>query len=125
MSAVGRADDGAAERHDSFRAFAIKHLVIARRKQSLEAVKETEHVPTEFRGGEHDATQHRVKTGTIAAARQNANPGLRLHAPSARFKEAFADRPVCRQRPIDRKVAIRARADPRLRRTGSCFRAEQ
>ena len=60
MSAIGRADDSAAKRHDTIGPFAIENDVIARRKQAFKAIAKTDDFPAKFFRGEHNAAQHRV-----------------------------------------------------------------
>ena len=68
MTAIRRADDRAAQCHDSINAFAIENDVIARRKKPFESVAKTDHFPAEFFRGEHDSAQDRVEARTIATA---------------------------------------------------------
>ena len=57
MTAIGRADDRAAKRHDSVNALAIENNMIARWKKSFESVTKTNHFPAEFLRREHNAAQ--------------------------------------------------------------------
>jgi len=68
MAVIRRADDRAPQRHDSINAFAIENNMIAGRKKPFESVAETEHFSIEFFRGEHDSSQHRVESRTIATA---------------------------------------------------------
>ena len=73
MAAICRADDRAAQCHDSINAFAIENNMIARGKKPFESVAETDHFPAEFFRGEHDSAQHGVESRAIATAGENAN----------------------------------------------------
>ena len=61
MAAISGADDRAAERHDAVGRSSIEHHVIAGRKQSFEAIEESEDFPAEFFRGENDAAQDGVQ----------------------------------------------------------------
>src|SRR5439155_13678796 len=106
MAAIGCTDDSAPQRHDSVNAFAIENHVIAGRKKPFESVPETNHFPAKFFRGEHDSSQDRVESRTIATASQNTNP--RLHFRNSWIKAIFWGRPDDRQRPIGRIAASRA-----------------
>ena len=54
MSAIRRADNGPAARHDSARAATIENLEIAGRQQALESVEKSEHFATQFFRRERD-----------------------------------------------------------------------
>jgi hypothetical protein len=68
MAAIRRADDRAAQSHDSVNALAIKYDMIAGRKKSFESVTKTNYFPPEFLRREYHASQNRVKSGAIATA---------------------------------------------------------
>src|SRR5262249_55421997 len=74
MTAVRCANNGASERHDPSRVLPIQNHVIARREQSLEPIAESNALPTELVGSEHDTAQHRIQSRAIATAGQNTNP---------------------------------------------------
>ncbi len=117
MSAIGRADNRAAQRHDAIGAVAIQNRIIARRKESFEAIAESDYFPAEFFGRQHDAAQHGVKTGAIAATRENANTWLHL---AGRPKALSADRPCARPPPTGRTIASPWQRAVILPRNGSC-----
>jgi 2-hydroxychromene-2-carboxylate isomerase len=62
---------------------------MAGRKQPLESVTKTDHVPAEFVRGQHHPTQHRVESRAIATAGQNTNP--RLHFRNRVVRAIFSD----------------------------------
>src|SRR6202048_4526973 len=78
MSAICRANDGAAERHDSIRALAIEDDMIAGRQKSFKPVAKAYDFPPEFFRRQDDSAQHSIQPGTITAARKNADARLRL-----------------------------------------------
>ena len=80
MSAIRRADHGAAARHDAAGAAPIEHHEIARRQQALEAIEKTEHLEAEFLARERHAAQDGVQARAIAATGQNSDPGLHRFA---------------------------------------------
>src|SRR5439155_5319294 len=71
MAAIRRADDRAAQRHDSVNALAIEDDMIAGRKKSFESVSKTNYFPPKFLRRQYRASQNRVKSGAIATAGQN------------------------------------------------------
>jgi hypothetical protein len=69
MTAIGRADDGPTERHNSIGVPTIENEMIAGRKQPFETVAKSNHFPTKLVGGEDHTAQHGIEPGTITAAR--------------------------------------------------------
>ena len=123
MSAISRADDRSAARHDAAGAAAIQDDKISRRQETFETIEKAENFEIEFLRGERDAAQDGVQSGTIAAAGQNADAGL--HVSRGVIREASSDSTRGRRRPIDRKVASRAPAFARLPRSDLGCRARR
>jgi hypothetical protein len=48
MAAIGCADDGTSQSHDSVGAFPVENHVISRWKKSLESIAKADHFPTEL-----------------------------------------------------------------------------
>ena len=90
MPAIGRADNGAAARHDPAGGPAIQNDVIAGWKQAFETIYEAEDFEIELLRRERNAAQNRVQTGAIAAAGENADPRLHGGRSSARIREPFS-----------------------------------
>ena len=67
MAAVGRADDGAAKRHDAIGAVPVENHVIARREQPFEAILEPDDNPAQFLRRERDSAQHGIQAGAVAS----------------------------------------------------------
>ena len=66
VSTIGRADDGAAQSHDSIGAFPVQDDVISRWKESFKSITKAEDFPAKFLGGEHNSAQDGVKSRAIA-----------------------------------------------------------
>jgi len=101
MTAVGGTDDGSAERHDAFGAFAIEHDIIARGNRPSKP-SGTRLFPTELFAREDDAAKDSVESGAIPAAGENAN--ARLHGEDT-IKAFFSDLQAVRRPPTDRRAA--------------------
>src|SRR2546425_2271575 len=102
MTAVSRPDDCSAESHDTFRAFAIEHDIVAGRQQTFEAVAEPDYLPAKFFAGEHDTAKDGVESRAIPAAGENANASL--HDEDT-IKAFSSDRQAVRRPPTDRRAA--------------------
>src|SRR4030095_11271361 len=118
MTAIRRANDRAAQRHDPVDAFAIENDMIAGRKKSFESVTKTNYFPAEFLRREYHAAQDRVKSRAIATAGQNTNPWL--HFRNRRIKAFSLNRPYVRPRPIGRITASRVAKGLRLHQSDLC-----
>src|SRR4029453_1460892 len=79
MAAIRRADDRAAQSHDSANTLPIENDMVAGRKESFESVTKTNHFPAEFLRRQYHAAQDGVKSGAIATAGQNSNPWLHFY----------------------------------------------
>ena len=77
MPAIGRAENGAAARHDPAGTAAIQDDVLAGWKQPFETILKADDFEVELLRRESDAAKDCVQTRTVAAAGENADP--RLH----------------------------------------------
>src|SRR5215472_10768135 len=116
MSAIGRAEDRPAQRHDSVHGLPIENDEIARRQQPFKSSAKTHHFPAELVRREHHGAQNRIKPRTIPTAGQNTN--ARFHFRRSEIKGFFLDQPSGPQRPIDRTTASRVASKLRLLRIG-------
>ena len=110
MSAICRADDRSAARHDAGGAAAIEDHVISRREETFEAVEKSENFPAQFFRREDDSAQHGVQARDNR--RRSSETPIRgfVICEAENQRVFFRIRPRGRRRPIDRKAASRARA---------------
>src|SRR5262249_1926089 len=121
VAAIRRTENSASKRHNSVYSVPTENDVIARGKQTLKSIAKTDHFPTELVRSEHDRTQHRIKSGTIATTGQYTN--ARLHFRNAEIREVSSDQPDDQRPPIDHIAASRVAAGLRLLRIYSCYPA--
>jgi hypothetical protein len=69
MTAIGRADDCAPQRHDPVDALTIENGLIAGWKETFESIPKTNYFPAELLGRKYHTAQDRVKSRAIAATR--------------------------------------------------------